>query len=102
MFAEDLDWCWRARQAGWQVFYLPDARIIHYGGRGGTLSRPFRATVEFYQSLWRFYRTHLAPRYPFLVNWIVRLGIRMRLAVALGLNLFRSVPVAGSKKPTRE
>jgi len=102
MFAEDLDWCWRAKQAGWQVFYFPDARIIHYGGRGGTLSRPFRATLEFYQSLWRFYRKHLAWRYPFFVNWLVRVGIEMKLAVALGLNLFRNVPVAGSRKPTGE
>ena len=102
MFAEDLDWCCLARQAGWQVIYLPEARIIHFGGRGGTLSRPFRATIEFHQSVWRFYQRHLARRYPFFVNWIVRLGIWMKLAVALGLNLFRNVPVAGSKKPTGE
>lgn len=102
MFTEDLDWCCLARQAGWQVIYLPEARIIHFGGRGGTLSRPFRATIEFHQSLWRFYQRHLARRYPFLVNWIVRLGIWMKLALALGLNLFRNVPVAGSKKPTGE
>jgi GT2 family glycosyltransferase len=102
MFAEDLDWCCLARRAGWQVFYLPEARIIHFGGRGGTLSRPFRATVEFHQSVWRFYSKHLAWRYPFIVNWLVRLAVGMKLAVALGLNLFRKVPVAGSRKPTGE
>lgn len=33
MYAEEMDWCRRIRAAGWQVFYYPWAKIIHYGGR---------------------------------------------------------------------
>ena len=29
MYAEDLDICWRAHQAGWDVRYVPDARVHH-------------------------------------------------------------------------
>lgn len=32
MYSEELDWCRRARDAGWRVVYLADAAIIHYGG----------------------------------------------------------------------
>lgn len=32
MYAEEMDWCFRMRQRGWQVYYLPDAEIIHVGG----------------------------------------------------------------------
>jgi GT2 family glycosyltransferase len=26
---EDVDWCWRAKLAGWRIAFCPDARIIH-------------------------------------------------------------------------
>lgn len=29
---DDLDWCRRIRKAGWQIFFVPEATIIHYGG----------------------------------------------------------------------
>lgn len=37
MFGEDFDWCVRARQAGWRVYHLGRARIIHiWGASAGT------------------------------------------------------------------
>lgn len=32
MFCEEIDWCYRARQAGWDIQYIPDVSVIHYGG----------------------------------------------------------------------
>jgi len=29
---DDLDWCLRIRKAGWKIYYLPQAEVIHYGG----------------------------------------------------------------------
>lgn len=29
MYAEDLDLCWRAREAGWATRYVPDAEVLH-------------------------------------------------------------------------
>lgn len=33
MFSEELDWCRRAKDAGWRVLYLGSATITHYGGK---------------------------------------------------------------------
>jgi len=33
MYAEDVDWCYRFHQTGWEIWYLPQAPIIHYGGQ---------------------------------------------------------------------
>ena len=33
MYSEELDWCYRAKQAGWQIVYLPTAQITHYEGK---------------------------------------------------------------------
>jgi GT2 family glycosyltransferase len=32
MFSEETDWCYRFRQAGWKVFFTPDAEFVHVGG----------------------------------------------------------------------
>jgi GT2 family glycosyltransferase len=32
MYSEELDWCKRAKAAGWAITYLGSARIIHHGG----------------------------------------------------------------------
>ncbi|NOZ72637.1 MAG: glycosyltransferase family 2 protein [Chloroflexi bacterium] len=33
MYSDELDWCFRAQAAGWQVAYDPHALIIHYEGK---------------------------------------------------------------------
>jgi GT2 family glycosyltransferase len=43
---EDLDWCYRMRQAGWSIYRVPQARAIHAQRREGVrrpLSRAGRA-----------------------------------------------------------
>jgi GT2 family glycosyltransferase len=35
MYAEDLDWCWRAREAGWEIWFTPDAVVRHVGNASG-------------------------------------------------------------------
>jgi N-acetylglucosaminyl-diphospho-decaprenol L-rhamnosyltransferase len=32
MYAEDLDLCWRAREAGWKVWFESGAEFVHLGG----------------------------------------------------------------------
>jgi GT2 family glycosyltransferase len=31
-YNDDLDWCHSARKAGWQVYIVPEAQVMHYGG----------------------------------------------------------------------
>jgi hypothetical protein len=33
MYSEELDWCRRVKEAGWDVHYYPEAQIIHYEGK---------------------------------------------------------------------
>ena len=39
LFSEEVDWCYRFEQADWQVFFTPDAEVVHVGGasHGGRL-----------------------------------------------------------------
>ncbi len=60
MYAEDIDWCYRLKQAGWQVAFVPQATIVHLG-QGSSLRRPDLASAlarRRDRSLVRFYRRH--------------------------------------------
>jgi len=60
MYAEDVDWCYRFFQARWQVWYLPDAPIVHYGGQSSKKRRG-RMEAELYRSRVYFFHKHHGP-----------------------------------------
>jgi GT2 family glycosyltransferase len=33
MYCEDVDWCYRMNRAGWKIYYVPSAVVMHYGGQ---------------------------------------------------------------------
>ncbi|MHB8594652.1 MAG: hypothetical protein ACYDB3_10050, partial [Acidimicrobiales bacterium] len=35
MYVEDIEWCWRARQSGWEVRFEPAAVVRHVGNASG-------------------------------------------------------------------
>jgi GT2 family glycosyltransferase len=41
LYAEELDWCFRARQAGWYVFALPSIEMVHYQGQSSAQMSDF-------------------------------------------------------------
>jgi len=57
LFFEDIDWCTRARKAGWPVLYNPHVRVIHLGGR--SVSRNLRQSrMAYRRSQLLFYQVH--------------------------------------------
>jgi N-acetylglucosaminyl-diphospho-decaprenol L-rhamnosyltransferase len=55
MYAEEVDWCFGMRRAGWRVVYLPQARIIHLGG-GSSSKGSARREAMLYRGRVRFFR----------------------------------------------
>lgn len=54
MFYEELDWCKRAKDAGWRVVYLGTAQITHHGGKS-TEQVAARKHVHFQESKLRYF-----------------------------------------------
>jgi GT2 family glycosyltransferase len=98
-YQEDADFCFRARQAGWKVYFMPGAQIIHYGSLGGSRIQPYRSIYEWHRSYFIYYRQHLAKDYLFFLNGFYYLAMALKLFWALGINFFRSEKFAGSRKP---
>ena len=80
MYSEELDWCKRAKQAGWRVVFLGDAKIIHYGGKSSEQAVA-RSHILFQQSKLRYFRkyhgwlTAQVLRLFLLLNYLAQLEI---------------------------
>ncbi|HXM77782.1 MAG TPA: glycosyltransferase family 2 protein [Thermoanaerobaculia bacterium] len=90
-FGEDIDWCMRARDAGWQVWYWPGTSIVHLKGHGGVHSKPFHKVWGIHQCMWLVYKKHFASRYKWPVSWLVRIAVGMSFAVSAAAVAVRRV-----------
>ena len=61
MYAEEVDWCHTMRERGWQVWYQPEAKVIHLGGGSSRNRRPQRE-ADLYRSRVQFFRKHYGDR----------------------------------------
>lgn len=79
MYGEDLDWCYRVKQAGWKVYYVPTTSIIHYKGESTKRSDIDELKV-FYNAMRLFVRKHHAGSR--LFEWFIYSGIYIRKFIA--------------------
>ncbi|MBN1779473.1 MAG: glycosyltransferase family 2 protein [Candidatus Buchananbacteria bacterium] len=56
---EEVDFCYRAKKAGWQIWYYPDAEIIHYGGSSFKQALVVRKQWLFFQSALKYFVKHV-------------------------------------------
>lgn len=57
MYSEEMDWCKRAKDAGWRVVYLGTAHIKHHGGKSTDQVTAWRH-IYFQQSKLRYFRKY--------------------------------------------
>jgi N-acetylglucosaminyl-diphospho-decaprenol L-rhamnosyltransferase len=84
MYAEEMDWCKRAQDAGWQVYYVGDARMTHFSGQS-TAQVKTRSHVHFQHSKLRYFQKFHGT------------GAALALRVVLILNYTWQLILEGSK-----
>jgi GT2 family glycosyltransferase len=89
LYMEDLDWCRRFWQAGWQIFYEPAGVALHVKGGSSGKRRAPKQEIAFHRGMGRFYRRFDAAEHNPLVNTAVYAGIGAKLAVSLGITAAR-------------
>ncbi len=90
LYGEDIDLCFRIKQKGFKIMYVPQVKILHVKGvssgikkhsqekSGATQETRSLALGHFYKTMGIFYKKHYSKTYPFFFNWLVYLGIDMK------------------------
>lgn len=93
MYGEDIDWCYRIKEAGWKVVYYPKASIVHYKGASSKKKR-FKIIYEFHRAMYLFYNKHYLKKYNIFITTLVYIGIGFKFLVSLIMNILKK----GDKK----
>jgi len=82
MYAEDLDWCKRFRDAGYTIWYQPDVTVIHHKNKSGILSLSRQTASKtkgyFYDTMLQYYDKHYRDVYPRWVRSIIKTTILLK------------------------
>jgi len=59
MYMEEVEWCWRIKKAGFEIWFYPEVEIYHLV-RGSSPEGKQKAILWIYQGLIYFYQKHFA------------------------------------------
>ncbi len=70
-YGEDMDWCYRIREAGWNIIFNPTVTVLHRKKQSGRANadraRRIRTELYFYQYNKLFYKKNYEAKYPRLL-----------------------------------
>ncbi len=78
MYCEEIDWCMRFKRAGWQVYCMPAAEVVHHVAQS---TRQFREAmfVALWRSRFHLYAKHYGPLKRWAIRQVARAGIRWQM-----------------------
>ena len=72
---DEYDWCRRIRNHGWKLYYVPDAKIIHFRGESKKQEQSQERIISYHwEGLFYLYQKHYGP----LVGQLLRNLYRLR------------------------
>ena len=98
MYGEEIDWCKRFWNAGWEVVFYPEAEVVHYG-RASSSREPVRFFKESYRSklkYWKKHRSRVAQ-----IGFVLITLLRQAIRIMSGVFLYIMKPSARTKVMTK-
>ncbi len=86
MYGEDLDWCYRIKNAGYRIVYYPKASTIHLKGGSNGKKKRTKTIYEFHRAMLLFYNKHYRTKYWLPVTVLMYVSIGVKLIISLALN----------------
>ena len=93
IYSEDVDLCRRLQQASWEIYWVPQAQLIHYGGQS-TRQVAAEMFLKLYQGKTMYFRKHHGR--------MVAFGYKILLAMAALPRLLLYPWAALAPKPKKE
>lgn len=78
MYVEEMECCFRAKQAGWQIAYTPVTKVVHFGRKSGTSEG---AILGEYKGLKYFFTKHMGSWRTLVLRILLRAGAILRILV---------------------
>lgn len=88
MYGEDIDLCYRIKEADYQIIYYPKASIIHYKG-GSSKKKRTKIIYNFHNAMWLFYKKHYFKQYNIAISLLVFIGIWVKYVLEIIKNIFK-------------
>lgn len=68
---EEVDFCLRAKEAGYKTYFFPDWQIIHHKEQSFKQVRSMRKQINFNKSLYHYFRQH-KPFWQLFILWLLQ------------------------------
>lgn len=90
LYGEDIDLCYRIKEAGFKVVYEPSVFLVHHKGVSSGLKKHSQQITQadketkllafnaFYESMKIFYKKHYQKKYPTFITFLIMLGINFK------------------------
>ena len=78
MYGEEVDWCFRIKQTGYQIYFSPVTKIVHIGrGSSGKIQKS--AILGEYKGIIYFYQKHKGKLSLQIARFLLKIGALARL-----------------------
>ena len=81
MYSEEVDLCYRIQRAGWRLFWVPLAEVVHFGGQS-TQQAPTEMFLNLYHGKIKYFRKHNGWSAAQVYKLILRVAALSRLILA--------------------
>lgn len=88
MYVEDVDLCWRLREAGWETYYYPEVKVVHHIARASS-QHSTRMLYHHHRSMYRFFTRRERGWKGWLLRPLILMGIAARFLFVMSLNKIR-------------
>lgn len=86
---EDVDLWFSLKKAGYKLYYLADAKIIHYGAVSSVMWDDLRKMLDFRRGYVYVFRKHKGKLQGFIVKWMFILNALFAAPFLMGLGFIR-------------
>ena len=94
MFYEDVEWCHRIRKAGWDIYFVPESRVVHHW-MGSVRLYPKLAARALYRSQVRYFQLTRGPLVGAGAGLNAALGIARNELIHFGVAVKRRLRAVG-------
>lgn len=86
VYSEEVDWQWRMRKAGWRIFCVPNAHIVHLVGQS-TSQVKAKSVLYLWESRLKLFKKHYPTWKLILAKQVIALGMNRKIQQARHDNL---------------